>query len=132
MPIDYANYPPGWFTDIRPSILKRDGHKCRFCARSNGQIVQRIKVAGKIIWFDSLPAFLNSGLARPSFDYSILKPCKVVLTIAHLDHDEKNWNVHPARLAALCQRCHLRYDAKNKAAKRKTNFLQALKAKFKP
>lgn len=35
---------------------------------------------------------------------------KVVLTIAHLDHDAENWSVPDERLAALCQRCHLNYD----------------------
>lgn len=33
---------------------------------------------------------------------------KVVLTIAHLDHQPENND--PANLAALCQRCHLAYD----------------------
>ena len=33
---------------------------------------------------------------------------KVVLTVAHLDHNEANCD--PANLRALCQRCHLRYD----------------------
>lgn len=45
---------------------------------------------------------------------------KVILTIAHLDHDETNWDVSYERLRALCQRCHLRYDAKEKQ-KRRTN-----------
>ena len=35
-------------------------------------------------------------------------------TIAHLDHDELNHSVSLERLAALCQLCHLRYDAKEK------------------
>lgn len=41
-----------------------------------------------------------------------LKPSgtKVILTIAHLDHDKKNWEVTDDRLAALCQSCHLNYD----------------------
>lgn len=39
---------------------------------------------------------------------------KVILTIAHLDHDEENWNVSYDRLRAFCQRCHLRYDTKEK------------------
>jgi hypothetical protein len=38
----------------------------------------------------------------------------VVLTIAHLDHDIGNND--DGNLAALCQRCHLRYDAKQHAA----------------
>lgn len=41
------------------------------------------------------------------------EPVKVVLTIAHLDHDPTNnegWN-----LRALCQRCHNIYDAPHRA-----------------
>jgi hypothetical protein len=38
----------------------------------------------------------------------------VVLTIAHLDHDELNHEVKDERLKALCQHCHLNYDAKEK------------------
>lgn len=34
---------------------------------------------------------------------------KVILTVAHLDHDTTNND--ESNLAALCQRCHLRYDA---------------------
>ncbi|XBQ15818.1 MAG: hypothetical protein ABL308_12775 [Oceanicaulis sp.] len=34
---------------------------------------------------------------------------KVVLTIAHLDHDPAN--SHPSNLRAWCQRCHNTYDA---------------------
>lgn len=45
---------------------------------------------------------------------------RVVLTIAHLDHDEDNHAVALDRLAALCQRCHLRYDAPEKARRRAT------------
>jgi len=43
-----------------------------------------------------------------------IKPVKVVLTIAHLDHDETNHEVSLDRLKALCQLCHCRYDAKEK------------------
>ena len=38
---------------------------------------------------------------------------KVVLTIAHLDHTPENCN--PDNLRALCQKCHLTYDAKHHA-----------------
>ena len=44
---------------------------------------------------------------------------EVVLTIAHLDHDESNWDVTDDRLAALCQRCHLQYDAPEKRRRRR-------------
>ena len=36
---------------------------------------------------------------------------KIVLTIAHLDHTPEHND--PANLRALCQRCHLAYDAKH-------------------
>lgn len=42
----------------------------------------------------------------------------VVLTCAHLDHDETNWEVADDRLATLCAACHLRYDAKDNAKRR--------------
>ena len=34
---------------------------------------------------------------------------RIVLTIAHLDHTPEN--CQPENLRALCQRCHLAYDA---------------------
>ena len=36
---------------------------------------------------------------------------RVVLTVAHLDHDPSNCEL--ANLKAWCQRCHLTYDAKH-------------------
>lgn len=38
---------------------------------------------------------------------------KVILTIAHMDHDESH--ADPARCRALCQRCHNRWDAPHRA-----------------
>ena len=38
---------------------------------------------------------------------------RVVLTIAHLDHDTTH--NEPENLRALCQKCHLTYDAKQHA-----------------
>lgn len=42
---------------------------------------------------------------------------KVILTVAHLDHQPEN--CAPENLRALCQRCHNRYDAAHRAAGRK-------------
>ena len=44
---------------------------------------------------------------------------KVVLTIAHLDHDAENFDVQDERLKAMCQKCHLSYDLSRHVAKRK-------------
>ncbi len=42
---------------------------------------------------------------------------KVILTVAHIDHDKTNNKF--ANLAALCQRCHLHHDRHQHAANRK-------------
>lgn len=42
---------------------------------------------------------------------------KVVLTVAHIDRNKDNNRF--SNLAALCQRCHLRHDAKQHADNRK-------------
>ncbi len=39
---------------------------------------------------------------------------KVVLTIAHMDHDETH--ADPERCRALCQRCHNKWDAAHRRA----------------
>lgn len=89
MPIDYNRYPSNW-NELRQQVLERADNKCEFCGVENYSIVHRIYKNG--------------------FE----KDVKIILTIAHLDHDEINHNVKIERLRALCQQCHLRYDAKEK------------------
>lgn len=111
MPIDYKKYPSNWKSEIRPSILKRSekllyGRQipcCEFCGVENGAIGYR----------DYLGIFCHSE------QYLKVNSCgvgyiqhtgflKIVLTIAHLDHDINN--NENSNLAALCQKCHLNYD----------------------
>ncbi len=107
MPIDYKKYPPNWKTEIRPAILNRAGNRCEKCGFANGQPVHRAKVDGRMEWFPCEQDAIDScGLY-----FGIVK---VVLTVAHLDHDETNHEVTLDRLMAMCQICHLRYDAKEK------------------
>lgn len=44
-----------------------------------------------------------------AYKNGLLKIIEIVLTIAHLDHTPEN--CVPENLRALCQRCHLTYDA---------------------
>lgn len=102
MPIDYKKYPPNW-KEIRERILKRANNKCECCGLENHSEVFSIKINGVTNWIKKL------------FDDTLgFKTVKVVLTIAHLDHDETNQEVTDERLMAMCQLCHLRYDAKEK------------------
>ena len=71
---------------IRESILARENHQCKFCQLDHQQ------------WVEWTPG----------------KRVQVILTIAHLDHDPTHND--PSNLAALCQRCHNRYDMKHRRA----------------
>ncbi len=61
---------------------------------------------------------LHAGLP----DIDGYKPIRIVLTIAHLDHDPRNND--PENLRALCQRCHNRHDAAHRAANRRRTIMR--------
>ena len=92
MPIKAENrkrYPADWKA-IRQRILARAGNRC-----------------------EGSPGFypfcrVENGKTHHSTG-SI-----VVLTVAHLDHQPENCS--DENLLAMCQRCHLTYDAKHHAA----------------
>lgn len=120
--IDYKKYPPNWKTEIVPRILKRANNKCEKCGLINKQDVWRGKIYCRIqnekgidkygyktFWFASKSDFIRSKKYL-----SEIRKVRVVLTIAHLDHDETNWEVKDNRLMAMCQMCHLTYDVKEK------------------
>ena len=117
MPIDYKKYPPNWKTEIVPAVLKRANHECECCGLPNKSLVWAIKLpvrengryTERSIWFRN-----KQDAERESKSPVTIREVKVVLTIAHLDHDEENHSVAIDRLKALCQLCHLRYDAKEK------------------
>jgi len=94
MPIDYNDYPPNWLSEIRPVILKRAGNRC-----------------------EGSPAYpeCRADNAQPH----PVTGSRVVLTIAHLDHDKMNSD--PRNLRAWCQRCHLWYDIKRHTHNRYEN-----------
>lgn len=126
MPIDYKKYPPNWRKEIVPRILKRANNTCENngCDHKNGEKLWAVRFRGKTTgWYRD---FDEANIQEKSFEGKLdpitrqtvpipnPKPVKVVLTIAHLDHDETNWDVTDDRLMAMCQLCHLRYDAKEK------------------
>ena len=121
MPIDYKKYPEDW-NERRKRILKRAKNTCEYagCPFKHLQIVYSVKLfgTGKREWFSSWveaeKAARDSGWQIEDLSDPVIKKVKVILTIAHLDHDEFNWDVADDRLQALCQLHHLRYDAKEK------------------
>ena len=123
MPIDYSKYPKGWKSEIVPRILKRAENKCEVCGLKNHQTVYVLKFylrsnengryGYRSIWFN----YLQDALRVEHLCGSEINWVEVILTIAHLDHDEENHNVKDDRLSAMCQYCHLNYDSKSKYRK---------------
>lgn len=117
MPIKPENkklYPKNW-EKIRRQILKRAKNKCEFCGVKNYAIGYR----------DSQGAFVET--TRNSWHgeaVGLSKIIRIILTIAHLDHDPTNNN--PQNLRALCQKCHNNYDKEHRAeTRRKTKEMRS-------
>lgn len=107
MPCDYKKYHPEWKSRIRPDILERDGHCCKKCGVKNHSLICRYKDKnGNDKW-----CYWPEGMLSEAWTADGLKSVKIVLTIAHLDHDKENNNYE--NLAALCQKCHLGLDLKH-------------------
>lgn len=119
MPIDYKHYPKDWKI-IRAILLERENNCCQFCFVPNYAIIYR-PIKGAIEWL-----LAPEGHYADSLSLDGVKFTKIILTIAHLDHDKENHEVSDDRLAALCQRCHLLYDMDRHVANRKANRLAKL------
>ena len=119
MPCNCKEYHPKWRL-ISKLIRKREKQCCKFCGIRNGFVGKRQK-SGAIrelcgtewdMYYSKLRNGYNAAGALKSLGFT-----KVVLTVAHLDHDKKNNRFN--NLAALCQRCHLKHDAQQHTANRK-------------
>lgn len=117
MPIrqsEKARYPANWKA-ISAAVRADAGNRCEWCNAPNGETIARgrdgtyMLPGGQVYQADTGECM---GLARWS-EYPVERMVRIVLTVAHLDHQPENND--RANLAALCQRCHLRYDAANHA-----------------
>jgi hypothetical protein len=120
MPIrDKSLYPPDW-PAISKRVRERAGQRCQWCGRGNGQVHA---VAPDGAWCELGGERWHDNKGNPIPSRGQLATCceasdwhatKTVLTVAHLDHDPTNCD--ESNLVALCQRCHLNYDAKHHAS----------------
>lgn len=119
-PKNRSRYPANW-QEIRERILKRAGSRCEQCRVANGDTIVRgiDKDAGTFQRFEGEGEVYAAedgrmlGYCKAS-EYCGNKWTKVVLTIAHLNHVPED--VEDSNLKALCQRCHLAYDAEHHRA----------------
>jgi hypothetical protein len=123
MPMDMSKYPADWKAISKRIREDRAGNKCEWCGVENKAYGARDRFDA---WHDeSEIAGMSNGTGTHYFgDYP--KMIKVVLTVAHLNHDTTD--NRDENLAALCQRCHLRHDAKhhakNAAKTRRKNHME--------
>lgn len=111
MPINYKEYHPKWSLISRLIRRIRAGNKCEWCDAPNHELIYR-PVKGSDKWL-----LWPEGMQSEALNLDGYKATKVVLTVAHIDHDKTNNRFY--NLAALCQRCHLLHDARQHAFNRK-------------
>lgn len=104
-------YPIDWLQLSRVVRFGRAQGRCEHCARPHGERVFRMR-DGR--WWDNQRRYWRDKngrrARRPEGNVLALGSwTRVVLACAHLNHDPTNNRLH--NLAALCQRCHMIYDA---------------------
>ncbi|NUQ44381.1 MAG: hypothetical protein HUU32_23590 [Calditrichaceae bacterium] len=126
-------YPENW-KEIRKHILGRAKRRCEWCGVPDHAVGYRnekgkfIRNGGNIYCDRAGWGELDISAARemvkhyndwcPDGNHWII----IILTIAHLDHNPANND--PANLAALCQQCHNRYDAKKRQRNRRARLFK--------
>lgn len=107
MPIDYRKYPTNW-KQLRQAALIRAGNRCEWphCGAPNYAEGMRLPDG-------SFRVPSNGTEGDYLEEHGAKYVAKIVLTIAHLDHDLGNNDLR--NLRALCQYHHLRLDAKQHA-----------------
>lgn len=120
MPCDYSNYPKDW-KQIRERILKREFNCCKVCGVLNYSKGARDKFGH---WHSEEQIDgMKSDDGFHHFNGEYPKIIRIVLTVAHLNHDVGDNS--DENLAALCQLHHLRHDIdhhkKNSRATRNRN-----------
>jgi hypothetical protein len=109
---------PEWRA-IRKRIGERSGWKCETCGAPHMTVVARGSYGGRDAYLvvDTGEVFCaETGLKMTEMklsDFNAYRVLKIILTVAHLNHDETD--SRDGNLAHLCQRHHLRLDAKQHA-----------------
>ena len=117
--MDTSKYPNDW-ASISRQIRDQAGNCCEFCEAPNGEVIQR-NADGEWMVEDDLERMNSTDAWRWLGTWNPPPPVRIVLTVAHLDHDTSNND--PCNLRALCQRCHLNWDRERHIAKQRANRL---------
>lgn len=111
MPYDVTQYHPDWAW-IREQILDQADRRCEWCGLAHDSYA--VVIDGRWV---PIAEWLDAG----GWDvFGSPRVVRVLLTIAHLDHDHRN--DEPGNLRALCQRCHLGHDRPEHLRRRIANL----------
>jgi hypothetical protein len=131
MPIKPENknkYPANWKQISKDIRLNRAANRCECCGVENYALIFRCRYDG-VECYQTIDGHLfnadNSELMARDTEHWNLYPTnrshdraiKVILTVAHLDHDPTNNDYN--NLKAMCQRCHNRYDIEHRKGTRR-------------
>lgn len=121
MATDIREYHPKWTLISRLIRKYRAGWHCEFCGIKNGALIMRQNMHewryATLLELDSIEEAVESGRFTRTEAIKKLELTKIVLTVAHLDHNKNNNDF--ANLRALCQSCHLHLDRNQHIANRK-------------
>jgi hypothetical protein len=116
-------YPSDWPQISRRVRFERADGICQGCGRPHGVTV-RCLPDGR--WFDAARRTWRDGRGHrarwPDLEEAAqMRPTRVVLAAAHLDHDPSNNRLR--NLKSLCQRCHMIHDRPHHLARRRITYL---------
>lgn len=104
MPISKENlalYPANWKAISRRIRFERAGNRCEWCGVRNHAFGRWASKTSDVFHY------ADAG-ERDTLTAEGVKVIRIVLTVAHLNHDPRD--NREENLAALCQRHHLRLD----------------------
>lgn len=107
MPIKPENkkrYPANWKQISEEIRFNRANNRCEVCGIENHTTVHSFTENGETVW---RPLDIGEWYFK-----GCPKTVKVILTVAHLDHQPENCD--PGNLKAMCQKCHNSYDRKHR------------------
>lgn len=124
MPINYKEYHPKWKLISKFIRFYRAKNRCEKCGVPNHIEILRGEYNGLKVYQDMDGNIYDEKTSQYLTDGYVgvvaideRKVTKVVLTVAHLNHDKKNNSFF--NLKALCQKCHLHHDKDHHARNRK-------------
>lgn len=103
-------YPKDW-PEISRRVRDAAQHKCEHCGVRNHAWGYR-DLEGR--FHECARDGFGRDYGRPPFYFGAHRIIEIVLTVAHLNHHPEDCD--RSNLRALCQKCHLRYDAPMKQA----------------